>query len=47
LANDEQRSFRHGPPISRGKVVEHDDAFTDVNQFMDHLATDIDRRRRD
>ncbi len=41
FANGEWCSFRHRPAMAGGKVVEHDDAFTGIDQVMDHLAADI------
>src|SRR5713101_5218622 len=41
FTDDERRAFGNGPTKAGGEVIEHYDAFTGVDQFMNHLAADI------
>jgi hypothetical protein len=34
-------NFRHRPAMAGGKVVEHNHAFTGIDQVVDHLAADL------
>ncbi len=41
FTDHEGRAFRNGPTKAGGEIIEHYDAFTGVDQFMNHLAADI------
>ena len=41
FTDDERRAFGDGPTKAAGEVIEHYDAFTGVDQLMNHLAADV------
>ena len=41
VADDEWRALRHGPVVTGGEVVEHDDGFASIEQLEHHVAADI------